>query len=285
MQKRIAHNIFEGINPVLNEKLLYQGQWHGFHNLYLAELFKALRIELMTKGYTVHLEETVQIQRFGEKSQLYRPDLLINRLYPTPLTASLPQTQLTIEPTIFLYEDLEEADTDMTAIVIRKNGDDDKPVTWIELLSPTNKAPYGHFSDYQSKRTHIYTMGICFIELDFIHTQPPALSLLPNYSAQDPNASPFHINVFEPHLQGKNERILNYSFGVADKIPTIPVPLEDEDRLIFDFNKPYQKMFEEALYGWDIDYVTDTYHHYQPSDRNYILKRVADALGAEESPT
>ncbi len=280
MQKRIAHNIFEGINPVLNEKLLYQAQWHGFHNLYLAELFKALRIELMTTSYTVHLEETVQIQRLGEKSQLYRPDLLINRLYSSP--SSLPQTQLTIEPTIFLYEDLEEADTDMTAIVIRKNGDD-KPITWIELLSPTNKAPYGHFSDYQSKRTQVYTMGTCFIELDFIHTQPPALSLLPNYSAQDPNALPFHINVFEPRLHGKHERILNYSFGVADKIPTIPIPLADEERLIFDFNKPYQKMFDEAFLGLDIDYTIDTDHHYQPPDRQYIRKRVADALQSDES--
>lgn len=279
--RRIPHNIFVGINPILNEKLLYEGRWHGFHNLYLAELFKALRIELIPKGYDVRLEETVQIQRLGEKSQLYRPDLLINRLYSTSLPPSS-QPRVTREPTIFLYEDLEETDTDMTAIVVRKNSDD-KPITWIELLSPTNKAPYGHFSDYQSNRAHIYTSGICFIELDFIHTQPPSLPLLPNYSAQDPRALPFHINVFEPHMNGKNERILNYSFGVADKIPTIPIPLDTNDWLIFDFNQPYQKMFDEALYGFDIDYTTDTYRHYQPTDRQYILKRVAEALQSADS--
>jgi hypothetical protein len=283
MNKRIAHNIFEGINPVLNEKLLYEGLWQDFHNSYLVHLRDALKRALITKGYHIGLEESVQIQRLGDDNKSYRPDIMISQRYPSAhvpvATLSAPTTQT------FLFEDVfDEADTNMTAIVIRKR-DDAQPVTWIELLSPTNKSPYRHFAEYLSKRTGVYTAGVSFVEVDFIHTQPPAFSRLADYSSQAVNASPFYIGVFEPRPSVKKGQISIYNFGVADKIPTIPIPLADEETYIFDFNVPYQKMFDDALYGLDIDYTADSIQHYHPADRDYILKRIASALGDDVLPT
>ncbi|MDX2078675.1 MAG: DUF4058 family protein [bacterium] len=283
MNKRIAHNIFEGINPVLNEKLLYEGRWQDFHNSYLVHLRDALKRALITKGYHIGLEESVQIQRLGDDNKSYRPDLIISQRY---LSAHTSATTLTAPATqTFLFEEVfDEADTEMTAIVIRKR-DDAQPVTWIELLSPTNKSPYRNFAEYLSKRTGVYTAGVSFIELDFIHTQPPALSRIADYSSQAVNASPFYIGVFEPRPSVKKGQIFVYNFGVADKIPTIPIPLAGEETYIFDFNAPYQKMFDDALYGLEIDYTTDSYHHYHLADRDYILKRIASALADDASST
>lgn len=60
MDEKAYQNPFLGINPLLHEMLLMQGRWLSFHNLFLAECFKALSAHLRGSGYRVELEETLQ---------------------------------------------------------------------------------------------------------------------------------------------------------------------------------------------------------------------------------
>ncbi|MCU0480290.1 MAG: DUF4058 family protein, partial [Anaerolineae bacterium] len=130
-------NIFEGINPILNEKLLREN-WQEFHNLYLADMLKLLRADLTHKGYAVGLEESVQVYRIGDDPIAYRPDILISRLSSPPTPSNQPQNRQIHETEVLPITDMliSEEVPNMMAVVIRKRGQN-KPITWIELLSPT----------------------------------------------------------------------------------------------------------------------------------------------------
>jgi hypothetical protein len=283
MNKRIAHNIFEGINPVLNEKLLHEG-WHEFHNLYLGDILKLLRADLTLKGYSISLEESVQVYRMGYNPVIYRADALISRP-PNPTLTSGAETQKipTVATEVMPISEalIPQEYPDIMAIVIRKRRHN-KPITWIELLSPTNKLPNQAFYDYQLKREDIIKSRVCYIELDFIHNQLPTYRNMMRYVD---GGYPFHASLITPRPDVQDGIATMYHFGVADKIPTIPIPLEGDDTHIFDFNMAYQKTFIESSYGLELDYHDLDLSTYLERDRQYILKRIASALGDDVSPT
>lgn len=267
-----TQNIFEGINPILNEKLLREN-WQELHNLYLADMLKLLRADLTHKGYTVGLEESVQVYRMGDDPIAYRPDILISRLSHPPTPSIQPQNRQIYATEVLPITDMliSEEVPNIMAVVIRKRGQN-KPITWIELLSPTNKLPNHVFYDYQFKRDDIVKSGICYIELDFIHTQPPTSQKITQYQQ---GGFPFHGIVMIPRPTIQEGHILLYHFGIADKIPTITIPLDGEDTHLFDFNMVYQKIFLEASYGLTIDYADLSLKTYSDSDREYIRQRIS----------
>lgn len=284
MQKRIAHNIFEGINPILNEKFLHEGRWQDFHSTYLVHLRNNLKLALIEKGYRVGLEESIQVQRFSDKSDTYYPDLLIYQtpdVMPTSGINPISSLAVTTE-TLPIPEAVNlQTNPDIVAIVIRKR-EDNKPITWIELLPPTNKLPHQTFYDYQIKREDIIHEGICFIEFGFIHNQRPTYPKIISYRQ---GGHAFHMSVIMPRPDVYQGKITFYHFGVMDKIPNMIIPLDGEEVYEVDLNALYHKVFIEAVYGLELDYDNLDLSTYLERDRQYILKRVADALGADESPT
>lgn len=282
MKKRIAHNIFEGINPVLNETFLHEGRWQDFHSTYLVRLRDSLKLALIEKGYRVGLEESIQVQRFSDKSDTYYPDLLIYQTPDAIPTSGINQTtsQAVMTETLPIPEAVNlQTNPDIVAIVIRKR-EDNKPITWIELLSPTNKLPHQAFYDYQIKREDIIHEGICFVEFDFIHNQRPTYPKITSYRQ---GGHAFHMSVIMPRPDVYQGKITFYHFGVMDKIPNMIIPLDGEEAYEVDLNVLYHKVFIEAVYGLELDYDNLDLSTYLERDRQYILKRVADALQVDES--
>jgi len=286
MNKRIAHNIFEGINPVLNEKFLQIWDWQDFHNAHLVDIRNLLKSVLLERGYVINLEESVQVYKLGDTPTLYRSDVLISKS-SRPSLSEKAQSQSEAIPTVatqilpIRQMNIPEESPSIMAIVIRKRREN-KPITWIEMLSPSNKLPSQTFYDYQFKRKQLIDAGVCFIELDFIHTQPPTFYHVEAYTD---GGYPYHLSVSVPRPTIQEGTITMYHFGVADKIPTIDIPLEGDDTHIFDFNAAYQKTFVESSYGLELDYHDLDLSTYLERDRQYILKRIASALDDESSTT
>ena len=75
-------------------------------------------------------------------------------------------------------------------------------------------------------------------------------------------------------------------FAVDESIPTISIPLSGEDQLAFDFNAPYQRLYQEMLYGLDtVDYATlpSNFERYSPADRARIANRMLAVLATVQS--
>ncbi|HRF93926.1 MAG TPA: DUF4058 family protein, partial [Aggregatilineales bacterium] len=220
----------------------------------------------------------------GDSPIIYRPDALISKPpHSLPIDNVKTQGIPTVATEIVSISDVltPQEYPDILAVVIRKRGQN-KPLTRIELLSPTNKSPNTAFFDYQSKREDIIKSQICYIELDFIHTQPPTYRKVIRYAD---GGYPFHASLIIPRPDVQEGTATMYHFGVADKIPTIPIPLEGDDTHIFDFNMAYQKTFVESSYGLELDYTNTNLTSYLNRDRDYILKRIASALADDTSST
>jgi hypothetical protein len=259
-------NPFVGINPLYHEMLLIQNRWMSFHNAFLVECFKTLSTKLRGSGYKVELEDTLYIHPIGQDMIRYRPDLYIS----TKKTVSYPQqvqgTNAVVAVTDIL--DIDDEDENPLAIVIHR--DEGEPIAWIELLSPTNKLPNHAYYQYAGKRKVVLSMGIVFVEIDFIHTQSPTFRY-PDYSKHENNAKPFHITTIIPNPSLENGVAQVLHFGVMNRIPIIKIPLLGDETVEIDLDAIYQQLFVDADYLSRIDKSVATLTTYHPDDREKIL--------------
>ncbi len=243
-------NQYRGINAHLHSYWQGVAQWNNFHNAYISSLMAALKKQLLPMGYTAFMEDSIQIRRTDE------------------------------------YQRRPISEKPYSAVVIQKHGH--QPVAWIELLSPSNKRPGDDALVYLSKREDLLDSGIVLVELDYLHETPPTLPRIPNYSRlRSAPARPYRIVVFEPRPQIDEGWVSINEFEVDEPIPTVTIPLNAGEFLTFDFGQPYQKLYEDMLYGLDpniVDYRQLPVHfdRYSPTDQLRILTRMLTVIAAEK---
>jgi hypothetical protein len=75
-------------------------------------------------------------------------------------------------------------------------------------------------------------------------------------------------------------------FAVDAPISTINIPLSGDDQLAFDLDAPYQRLYQEMLYGLDtVDYATPppNFDRYSPADQAHIANRMLAVLTAAQA--
>lgn len=280
------HNLFRGINPILNSQLI-AGGWHSFHAVHITDLMKLLRRQLHPLGYTANIEQSLQIRRESTIVSTPESDVSIYDLSTKPMTPTS-YSEVSSERLISVLE-LLEFDTEISqprAIGIytyRQQPDAiGELVGWLELLSPSNKPTGQDATYYRSKRFELLKKGLVFIELDYLHHMPPTFDTIPPYRlsrrevAGDFVGHPYRIVVIDsrPTLHEGMARISE--FDVDSPLPTLLIPLNRGDKLNFDFDNAYQTTFSEGLYGDMVDYSKLPIHMnwYSPDDQARILSRL-----------
>lgn len=293
MPVRSVINQYRGINAHLHSLYQAEGGWSGFHTIHIGDLGKTLTAQLRSMGYTVAVEESLQIRRIGGDSGKPEADLLIYDSHPerwfrfSDTAASdnpIPIGELLAE------DDLSEKPYRSLVIYDVKAGSRDRgePVAWIELLSPANKGWGTDAQIYRSKRMNIMLSGLVFIEIDYLHETPATFSTIPDYSQtkqrpQHPKAHPYRIIILDPRPQLEDGRAWVGSFDVDSLIPTMEIPLNDGDSLKFDFGTAYRKTFEEGFLGDQVDYseLPVNFNRYNSADQTRIAARMLSVLTAQ----
>ncbi|MEO8610013.1 MAG: DUF4058 family protein [Chloroflexota bacterium] len=284
-------NQYLGVNAHLHSFWQGEHKWNRFHNAHITDLAKLLRVQLIPKGYTAEIEESLQIRRIGDDlPHRPRPDILVRdsnptrKLEPTYLSgvqvlelADLMETELDIEHpyyAIVIYERTAQVDSG-------------EAVAWIELLSPTNKGDNRDAYTYFAKRQLALEGGKVFVELDYLHESPPTFERLPNYSTHKPDANPYRITILDPRPNHHDTRVYLKEFSVDEPIPVMTIPLNDGDYIEFDFGDAYRKTYEEMLYGteeWgDYAQLPLNFDRYSPADQARIVNRMLAVLNAAQS--
>jgi hypothetical protein len=249
-------NQYRGINAHLHSRWQNAGGWNNFHNRHIGDIAGLLRLKLIPMGYTATIEESLQIRRVGDPSAYPRADILIQ---DSQRYALAPQTS--IAPTLTVAEMLEDIEEEkpFRAIAIYTGDDTQTPVTWLELLSPTNKGSGWDAQAYAAKRHTLLESGLVFIEVDYLHETPPTFSRLLSYAdpvERENGAHAYRIVVLDPRPDMRHGPAQTYEFAVDDQIPIVDIPLNAEDRLMFDFGAAYRKTYEEMGYGLElVDYA------------------------------
>jgi hypothetical protein len=269
-------NPYKGVNAHLNSKLQNEGLWTDFHNTYIVTLRNFLVAQL-PDAYLVDLEQSLQIRRVFEGLNLYRPDVLImdvEAVHRKPIT----QNRLT-ETTLAIADLVEEESADddyYPSIVIKRRGDG-SPIVWLEMLSSANKPKGSAYDSYYNKRWDVLQTGITFVEIDFLHQQPPTFPRLPDYTRGDDGSHPYRVLLLDPMPNYWQGKVVLKEFDVDTPIPVLQVPLSDDDTILIDFEQVYQRVFTDAKYGKRLDYsqVPTAFNTYSATDQERIRQVMA----------
>jgi hypothetical protein len=277
---RAVRNLFPGVNPHLNSLVIETG-WAEFHNQYIGDLVRTMQGDLRQLGYIARSESALQIRQLSDEGQVTlrypRADVAIYAK-DTQTTAAPPPTATPGEIVLPLpaMTTITEDQAEYRAIAIYTTTDDQLPIAWVEVLSPTNMPGERHFDSYAAKRHMLLLQGIVFVEVDLLHPFPPTFANIPHDKA-------YRITVIDPRpdiTQGLGRTRL---FGVDEAIPQMMIPLVGDDKITIDFNAAYQKTFTEVYFGDRLDYrkyPTDI-ERYPEWDQSWIANRMIAILQTE----
>jgi hypothetical protein len=282
----MPNNPYPGINAHLNSFLLQKGGgWEAFHRRHVDEIAQQLDRDLSDDYYAV-AEKSLQLSEGINIGHRAVPDVLLFQVadrQPAPTghaVATAPSATLALSDVIEVNEDYLSA---VVVYQIQEGQYPGRPITRIELLSPANMPAGSHHQKYMAKRLQTLQAGLALIEIDYLHTHPPILSAIPAYPAE--NAVPYTILISDPRPTLSEGRLDIYGFGVLDPIPTVPVPLADDDRLPFDLNTVYHDTFGSLkIYRMVLDYAHEPADlaAYRPEDRQRLRQFMAEIQAAPD---
>lgn len=278
MPIRSRKNQYRGVNAHLHSYFQTQGDWQMFHTAHINDLARVLSSTL-PNSYYVRLEKSIQIREIhpdtGEVIVFRkRPDILI---YGSD--AGLQAPSLAIEPSIELTVDetflLDEAAYLSTITIYQIQSE--QLIAQIELLSPANKPLGSGYEQYIGKREIILRAGIVLVEIDYLHETDSPIEGIPSYPDHQPQGYPYTITISDPRPNPRQGKTRIYGFHVDDPIPSLPIPLAEEDHVQMDFALAYQQTFEAfPIFADRVDYeqFPINFHRYAPIDQERIKQRM-----------
>lgn len=295
---RSIKNQYIGINAHLHSHWQHEGGWNRFHGNHIADLMRSLSAKLLPMGYVAELEPSIQIRYLDAPDSQPESDVTIYDTHPVrpfETANAMPAHEgVLVLPALDALAEPEESEKELSAVAIyeieQSTREDGTPVAWLELLSPANKGNSIDAETYRQKRAKIVRSGLVFVEIDYLHESGTTIHQVPNYRIRQgqpapENAHPYRIVVIDPRPSYIEGQAYISEFDVDSPIPTVAIPLNADDLLNFDFGIPYNKTFEETLYGWRfVDYgeLPFRFERYSPADQQRIAQRMVAVLKANQ---
>ena len=237
---------FPGMDPYIESC----GLWEDFHPALIAEIKQALA-RAAPERYVVRFGErsyVVLVDDEGKRSRPFLPDVKISSTSePAPGSGTaVAEPALETQPVLmrrFIQEEYRES-----FVEILETGPEERLVTCIEVLSPSNKRPDSPGWDlYQRKRQAVLLGHVNLVEIDFLRRgqRMPMVDPWP--------ASPYTLLVSRagPILSCK---VWPAHFRVA--VPSISVPLAKPDPdLTLNLQPMIQAIYGGSRYHRSIDYT------------------------------
>jgi hypothetical protein len=284
----MRENPYPGINAHLNSLLQTPGTddqpaiWHTFHTQHVANIGEALNAQL-PDHYIAFSEQSLQKRTIEDDFgtiEVHRPQPDVTVFQQG--TGRTPEA-VAIAPTWQArIADVLEPVKQPRAVVIREvssQGKLGRVVTRIELLSPSNKPFHRHYPAYEARRMEAIDSDVPLIEIDYLHESRSVLLQLPIYPTAS-NSHPFSIIVSDPRPNWSEGKVSVYAFDAAEPIARFPVPLANDEQIVFDLTPVYQHTFRAGRWGNLLDYTTtperfETYHVNDQQRIRDIMTKVA----------
>lgn len=285
----LHENQYRGVNAHLHSHFQHDATnaWGEFHHAYLFLAAEKLNRQLPPR-YRVRLERSLQIREYnpttGERIRRPIPDITLYDSHPSTISSASSTPALAAPTVIFpAIETLQEQDEDYLRALVIHDKDMGKPITRIELLSPTNKPPGRGAFEYIGKRETALWSGMALVEIDYLHeTRSPIRGIAPY--PEEPDSYPYTIVVTDPHPSLAKGEARVYGFRIDDPIPTIPIPLVEEDTLNFDFGAEYMRTFSslgsfyEAVDYEQLPVAIETYALIDRERIDQVCQRVKEKI-------
>jgi len=199
---------------------------------YFPQLHMSLCVEILywlaprlPEAYSVSAERGLSLASPGGKTKRYRPDVRIDQA-EDPSEAYL--ASVAVDPPSFTVAIPNEP---QRTLVIRDG--EDRLITTIELLSPSNKTGDG-YEDFRRKQQHLSEQGVHLVEID----------LLTQGQRRWRNAQVDAADYVLTLQRGTDEIASVWAVPLGQALPTIPVPLRVPDA---DVPLPVETVLREYL--------------------------------------
>ncbi len=231
---------FPGMNPFLEAPYL----WSEVHSRLIVALANDLGSRLRPKYYTA-IETRTYLEDDSEGVLVGVPDAVVfagtqTRQY-TPATVStvtVPQAQ---PQRVQLVEPIEIKERFLEVRQVKTNA----VIAAVEILSPKNKRGDGRIS-YLKKRQAVLESRTHLIEIDLLRAHQP----MPMVGVS--GLGDYRILVSDAAQRPDAEL---YAFGLRDRIPTFPLPLQPDDApLTVDLQPLLQTVYDEGNFDLRVDY-------------------------------
>jgi hypothetical protein len=281
MPIKVSKNLYRGVNPHLNSFLQTPGTeefpagYRSFHTVFIAQMVFHFNGRL-PDHYVARAEESFRVIGTDDSGKRFRhnprPDVAIkSRGSGLAFAGQGAAIQPTWEAKVIDTIDPLDSINAVTIHDVSTN----QIVTCIELLSPANKLHGSYYSVYRARRSEYIYSQIPLVEIDFLHETEAIVPLHPIYP-DDANSFPYYVAITDS--RPKIDKASVYGFAVNDPIPTLPIPLLDDEVVLADFNEIYQTVFEGARLSEDIDYtqLPERFETYNADDQARIKARMAE---------
>lgn len=230
---------FPGIDPFI------EGQdWEGFHHHLIEELHQRL-VPCLRPKYIVRVERRLYVEHFVDAPpRTIRPDVLV-------LGSSDKQTDVAVRgtveaetPVICTLPMPEEVSEAFLTVRLRESME---VVTVIEVLSPGNKRRGSDGRrEYLAKREALLQSRANLVELDLLRGGQPLPTVEP--------LPPANFYVFVCRAK-RRPRAEVYPWSLRQSLPTIPVPLDQEDPdVMLPLQAAFDAVYDRAGYDYSLDY-------------------------------
>lgn len=240
---------FPGMDPYIES----QGLWGDFHNHLIEHICQHLADSVSERYFvrTGRRSYYVLIGEEGKDDYSFVPDVKINVAESGKRTKRKSESVATAEPAmedepltlrLFIEDEYRESFVD-----IYEANPEERLVTTIEVLSPSNKRPGTKgWKLYQRKRRNVLLGNVNLVEIDLLRDgqRPPSFDPWPS--------SPYYLLVARASRE-QYAKVWRASF--QSPIPVIPVPLDKPDADIpLRLQPMIETIYKRFRYGGSINY-------------------------------
>jgi hypothetical protein len=229
---------FPGMDPYLER------HWPDVHASTVSAARKSLNNQL-PEDLIARTEERLAVEADDyEKLHTAAPDVRVFE----PGISEPAETGVAIVAPYKLVVDLDPI-TERFIKIIRP--DDERLITVIEFISPTNKRSKG-LEKYQDKRSELLEAGVHVVEIDLVR-RGDWLTLLQPHACPPEAKTTYRVTV-RPAVR-RWEAYL-YPITIRQPFPRIPTPLREGDPQVdLDLQQLLQEVYETGRYARTLDYT------------------------------
>jgi hypothetical protein len=264
--------IFPGMDPYLEDPQL----WHGFHQrmaVYLAEQLQPL----LLPRYVASVEDRVYVE--GPEGRTIIPDVWLRRerLTQSPARAAA----AVLEPDTAVEFEVSELEVHESYVTVLDLQSDQRVVTVIEIVSPTNKYAGPGRTSYLAKQREVLASQAHLVEIDFHRYGPHVLAVPERYPR---SRGPYDYLVSVNRASGQRQRFKCYLRTVRDRLPIVHVPLADGDQDVpLDLQAVVARVYEVGVYRIRIRYDRPCVPPLSPDDQAWADGLIRQAQAAEQA--
>jgi hypothetical protein len=228
--------IFPGMDPYLEDPRI----WPGVHSRIVVYLADQLQ-PLIRPRYIAAVEERVFVQ--GPQQREIIPDAWLKRHRPEEKLAASTAVLDVDTPVVMQVPELEIHES---YVEILDRESEQRVVTVVELLSPTNKFPGAGQESYLAKQREVRASQTHLVEIDLLRGGQHVLAA-PEWAVRGSGSYSYLICV--NRAEGRRDFFEWYPRQLRQRLPRIRVPLADGDPdVVLDVQAVLAQTYEAGSY-------------------------------------